>query len=76
MAALLPLLAQIDLPGLGSEGPGDVESLLTTFYVLLGLGFFVAVMGHVFQMRALVLTGIVLVFIGTGVFMIAVSQYG
>jgi hypothetical protein len=76
MAGLPTLLAQIDLPGLGGEGPGDVESLLTIFYVLLGLGFFVAVMGHLFQVRALVVAGIVLVFLGTAVFFVAVASYG
>jgi len=76
VAALQSLFGQIDLPGLGGEGPGSVEGLLTSFYVLLGLGFFIAVMGHLFKARSLVIAGIGLIFIGTAVFMVAVSAYG
>lgn len=76
MAALPTVLGQISLPGLGQEGPGDLQQLLTIFYVMMGLGFFIAVTGHVFKSRTLVIAGIGLIFTGTAVFMVAVGTYG
>ena len=70
------LLAQIDLPSLGGEGPEDVTELLTGFYVLFGLGFFVAVIGHITKLRALQAAGIAMVMIGTVAFMVAVGSSG
>ena len=76
MATLATLLGQISLPGLGQEGPGDLQRLLTVFYLMLGGGFFIAVTGHIFKSRTLVLVGIILIFTGTAVFMVAVGSYG
>ncbi|MGH2783085.1 MAG: hypothetical protein ACRDLA_17090, partial [Thermoleophilaceae bacterium] len=59
------LLAQIDLPGLGEEGPDDLRSLLAVSFILIGVGFVIGVLGHVTQLRALVIAGIVLIFAGT-----------
>jgi hypothetical protein len=74
---LAELVAQIpDLPGLGGEGPGDVESLLTFCFVLFGAGFAIGVLGHIVRSRTLVVIGIVLVFAGTVVFALAVGRYG
>ena len=77
MPLLAALVAQIpDLPGLGDEGPGDLESLLTFCFVLMGLGFGVGILGHIISSRVLVAVGIALVMAGTVVFILAVGRYG
>ena len=70
------LLAQIDLPSLGGEGPEGVRDLLRGFYVLFGLGFFVAVAGHITKLRVLQATGIAMIMLGTAAFMVAVGSSG
>lgn len=70
------LLAQIDLPSLGGEGPSGVEQLLSAFYVLFGVGFLIGALGHLFDSRALRATGIALVMLGTAAFMVAVGRSG
>jgi hypothetical protein len=76
VATLATVLGQISLPGLGQDGPNDLQQLLTVFYLMMGGGFFIAVTGHVFKSRTLVIAGIVLIFAGTAVFMVAVGSYG
>lgn len=76
MATLPTVLGQISLPGLGQDGPADLQQLLTVFYLMMGGGFFIAITGHVFKSRTLVIAGIVLIFTGTAVFMVAVGSYG
>ena len=76
MAALLSILGQIGIPDPGQEGGKDLQRLLDLFYVLVGVGFLVAVAGHLFDSRALVIVGIAMFFIGTAVFMVAVGTYG
>lgn len=76
MATLVTVLGQISLPGLDQEGPDDLQRLLTIFYLMMGGGFLIAITGHIFQSRTLVLSGILLIFIGTAVFMVAVGSYG
>jgi hypothetical protein len=74
---LAALVAQIpDLPGLGDEGPDDLESLLTTCFVLLGAGFAIGVLGHLIRSRALVAVGVAVVMAGSVVFVLAVGRYG
>jgi NADH:ubiquinone oxidoreductase subunit 6 (subunit J) len=73
---LAALLAQVDLPGLGREGPDDLRSLLFTSFALLAIGFVIGIIGHMTQIRSLVATGIVLIFVATAFFIIAVGQYG
>ena len=73
---MLSLLAQIDLPGLGGEGPEGLERLLSAFYVLFGLGFLVAVIGHVVKSRVLQAAGITMVMAGTVLFIVAVGSEG
>ena len=72
----MSLLAKIDLPSLGREGPEDLQQLLTAFYVLFGLGFLVAVVGHVVKSRALQAAGIAMVMGGTALFVAAVGSEG
>jgi hypothetical protein len=73
---LAAVLAQVDLPGLGQEGPDDLRALLTTSFALLAVGFVVGVIGHVTQLRALVAAGIILIFAATVFFVLAVGEYG
>jgi hypothetical protein len=73
---LAALLAQVDLPGLGQEGPDDLRSLLTTSFILLAVGFVIGVIGHVTQVRGLVIVGISVIFVATGFFLVAVGEYG
>jgi hypothetical protein len=73
---LAAVLAQVDLPGLGQEGPDDLRALLTTSFALLAVGFVVGVIGHVTQLRALVAAGIILIFVATVFFVLAVGEYG
>jgi hypothetical protein len=73
---LAVLLAQVDLPGLGREGPDDLRSLLTTSFILLALGFLIGVAGHVTQIKGLVIAGITMIFVATAFFVLAVGQYG
>jgi len=73
---MLALLAQVSLPSLGQEGPDDLRRLLSMFLVLMGVGFLVAIVGHLVRSRTLVAIGLALVFLGTGVFMVAVATEG
>jgi hypothetical protein len=73
---LATLLAQVDLPGLGQEGPDDLRSLLVTSFGLLGIGFVVGIVGHMTQIRSLIVAGIMIIFVATAFFIIAVGQYG
>ena len=72
---MLALLAQApdSFPG---GGPDDLERLLNAYYLLFGGGFLIAVLGHLFQSRTLVLAGIILVFLGTAAFFVAVGTRG
>lgn len=64
------------LPGLGDEGPGDLDSLLTTTFVLMGVGFVITLLGHLTRTRALIAIGVLVVLVGSGVFLVAVGRYG
>jgi hypothetical protein len=71
------LLGQIpDLPGLGDEGPNDLESLLSLSFLMMGAGFGIALLGHLTRTRALVTIGVLVVLAGSGVFLVAIGRYG
>lgn len=72
---MLALLAQAPdtFPG---GGPDTLEALLDLYYLLFAGGFLIAVLGHVFQAKTLVTVGIVLVFLGTAAFFVAVGTHG
>ncbi len=72
---MLALLAQAPdtFPG---GGPDTLEQLLNAYYFLFAGGFLIAVIGHLFQSRTLVLSGIILVFMGTAAFFVAVGAHG
>lgn len=75
MTVLLALLAQgpTNFP---SGGADELERLLSVFYLLWGGGFLIAVLGRLFDSRTLLIAGIGLVFLGTGVFFVTVGFYG
>jgi hypothetical protein len=70
------LLVALDLPGLGDAGPDDLRSLLRASFVLIATGLVLGALGHLTQLRALVATGIALVFAGAAFFVVAVGQFG
>lgn len=76
MASVLTVLAQGGLPGLGQEGPEDLQRLLKMFYVLFGAGVVIAIVGYAIPSKMLQIFGIGLIFLSTGVFIVAVGAYG
>ena len=64
------------LPGLGDQGPGDLDSLLTTTFVLMGVGFAIALLGHMTRTRTLIAIGVLVIMVGSGVFILAIGRYG
>jgi hypothetical protein len=74
--AVLTLVAQGGLPGLGQDGPEDLQRLLKMFYVLFGAGAITAMLGYAIPSKLLQIFGIGMVFLSTGVFMAAISGYG
>ena len=70
------LLLALDLPGLGEAGPDDLHSLLNASFVLVAVGMVLGVLGHITQLKALVITGIAMVFAGAAFFVVAVGQFG
>ena len=75
MVPLLAALAQ-SLPDKFPSGPDDLEQQLSLFFLLFGVGFFVAILGHLFRSRVMVGIGIALVFISTAVFVVAIGDHG
>jgi hypothetical protein len=65
LAALLFAISDFLDPGRGPEQAGDFEVSPSFFIVLFGIGFMVAVAGHVTKTRALVATGVLLIFLAT-----------
>ena len=58
------------------SGSEDLHSLLTASFVLVGAGMVIGVLGHLTQIKAVVATGIALVFCGAAFFIIAVGRFG
>jgi hypothetical protein len=75
MVPLLVRLAQA-LPDDFPSGPDDLEQQLTIFFLLFAIGFLLATFGHIVKSRTLVGVGIALVFLSTGVFVIAIADRG
>ena len=64
------------LPGLGDQGPGDLDSLLTTTFVLMGVGFGSPCWAIMTRTRVLIAIGVLVVMVGSGVFVLAIGRYG
>ena len=73
LAAVLAQFPSVPNPG---EGSSNLQQLLNVFYVLLGLGFLIALAGHIVKSRTLIIVGVSMLFAGTGAFLIAVSSNG
>jgi hypothetical protein len=58
------------------SGSGDLHSLLTASFVLVGAGMAVGALGHLTQLKPMVATGVALVFCGAACFLIAVGRFG
>jgi len=58
------------------SGPDDLHALLTASFVLVGTGLVLGTLGHLTQLKAVVATGIALVFVGAAFFVVAVGQFG
>ena len=64
MATLLALSDFLD-PGRGPDQSGGFRISPTPFVLLFGLGFIVAVAGHIFRSRILVGAGVGMIFLAT-----------
>ena len=63
---MLPaLIAQFLDPDKGPEPTGDWRSEPEAFVALLLAGFAIGILGHVFKLKTMVATGIVMVFLAT-----------
>ena len=65
MLALAQVLAQFLDPGSGPSDEGGFRVSPTLFIVIFGLGFMIAIVGHVVKSRTLVAIGILMVFVAT-----------
>ena len=72
LVALVPLMAQF-LPDDGPGQSGDFRVSPTFFIVLLGLGFLIGTIGHIYKSKTLVAAGILLIFAATVFLPIAYS---
>ena len=75
MVPLLAWLAQA-LPDNFPSGPDDLERQLSLFFLLFGVGFLLAALGHLFKSRTMVGLGVAMVFVSTAVFMVAIADRG
>ena len=75
MVPLLAALAQ-GLPDNFPSGPDDLERQLSLFFLLFGLGFLIAVLGHLFKSRAMVGLGVGTIFISTALFVVTIADRG
>jgi hypothetical protein len=65
LASLLVAMSDFLDPGRGPDQSGDFEVSPSFFIVLFGIGFLLAALGHLVKSRALVATGVLLVFLAT-----------
>ncbi|HKF79378.1 MAG TPA: hypothetical protein VKB17_00980 [Thermoleophilaceae bacterium] len=65
MTALWPVIAQFLNPDQGPKQTGSFEVDPSFFFVLLGAGFLIGVLGHIFRSRTLVAIGVILIFAAT-----------
>ncbi len=62
---LAALLAQFLDPDRGPEPSGDWSEEPEKFVALLLLGFAIGILGHIFKVKTMVATGILMVFLAT-----------
>ena len=66
-AEIIALLAQLDLRGKGPDLTPDksLQADPTHYLILLGIGFVLAVFGHISRVKPLIATGILLIAMAT-----------
>jgi hypothetical protein len=69
----LLVLADFLSPNQGPEQTGDFRVSPTFFVVLLGVGFLVGTVGHLYRSRTLVTIGVTLIFLATVLIPIALT---
>ena len=62
---LLALLAQFLDPDKGPEPTGDWRTEPEAFIALLIAGFVIGILGHVYKVKTMVATGILMIFLAT-----------
>ena len=65
MAVLLLAISDFLDPGRGPDQSGDFEVSPAFFIALFGIGFLLALVGHVFRSRVLVGAGVLMIFLAT-----------
>jgi hypothetical protein len=65
LAALPALIAQFLDPDKGPEPTGDWRSDPKAFVALIIAGFVIGTLGHLFKVKTMVATGIVMIFLAT-----------
>jgi hypothetical protein len=65
VGALLLAMSDFLEPGGGPEQSGDFEVSPTFFVILLGIGFVVAIAGHITKSRTLVAAGVLMIMLAT-----------
>jgi hypothetical protein len=66
LAAVLALLAEFDLPKRPDLQPDErFGTDPEPYLILFGVGFLTAVLGHLFKVKLMIATGILLVFLAT-----------
>jgi hypothetical protein len=65
LAAFLLAISDFLDPGKGPDQTGDFEVSPGFFIAVLGIGFLLALVGHVTKSRLLVGTGVLLIFLAT-----------
>ncbi|HEY1358889.1 MAG TPA: hypothetical protein VGF21_11340 [Thermoleophilaceae bacterium] len=65
MFALWPLIADFLDPSRGPQQTGGFEVNPNFFFILLGLGFLIGVVGHIASSKLLVGIGVTLIFLAT-----------
>jgi hypothetical protein len=63
--AFWSLIADFIDPSQGPKQTGDFEVDPGFFFVLLGLGFLIGVLGHIARSRTLIAIGVILIFAAT-----------
>jgi hypothetical protein len=63
--ALWPLIASVIDPNQGPRQTGDFEVNPNFFFILLGLGFLIGIVGHLARSKTVIAIGVTLIFLAT-----------
>lgn len=73
--ALITFLA-LDVPGLDSAGPNRLHHFLDLYYAAFVVGAVISIAGYGIPSKTMQIVGIALIFISTGIFVVAIGSYG